>query len=231
MDKTPETISLICDITIAAVILISAFVGKSKGFFKTVMSFLRWFICTVAPFLLVTPLRTFLIENTNMDDSMASHIQVNLNKSADGLSLLRNLTPPDQKVIEQIDNIEEGMSMKIATSLSYVIMSILAFFILIIFFRLLTGLLFHMIPESSSKTTLGKVDRFNGFLFGAMRGFIFVCLIMLILLPVFSLLGPDSASPILHGIRKSLLGNQLYFNNPFLKLLNMLWLFKGSISW
>ena len=219
MTEGIDNISLIVDVSIIAIVLISALAGKTKGFFRTIMSFFRWIISITLPFFFVSPLRTFLIENTNMDENILAHISVNTNAPFYESSYFEHVIPPFGDTVEKV---EPDAVNHINQYLCHVIVTIIAFFILFVAVRLITSIIYHCFPEKNNDSFAGHIDGFFGFLFGTLRGLAIVCLIMLIAFPLFSMAGTGTAAPLIHGIRQSKIGNFLYFTNPILYIINTL---------
>lgn len=209
---------LILDLSIVAIVLISAANGGSKGFFRTFISFLGWLISLVVPFVFTIPFRTWLIENTNMDESISAHIAVNLNNT----SFNAGLTGDIYTLPKEFQSVEESSIQIVSNSICLIIMTIIAFFILFVVTKIATRILLHIIPEKTGKSTISKVDGFFGFIAGALRGVIFIIILLTAAFPIFSLLGADISDPAMDCIRNSFFANILYFNNPVINILNTL---------
>ena len=214
-----DKISLIIDASILAIILFSAFSGKSKGLFRTVMSFFLWMISVTVPFFFVVPMRKFLIQNTSMDESLISHISVNTTAPLYESSFFENVAPPFKDLLNENECISEN---HIAASLANLILTIVAFLILFLAIRVITSIISFCIPGRDKNTTAGHIDGFFGFLFGVLRGLVIISLLMLILFLFFTLTGTATDGTIVNGIRQSKLGGFLYYNNPIFYIVNTL---------
>ena len=71
-------IKMIIDLIIIIVILIFAILGKVRGFTSMVLSFFSIAISIVLAFMLYKPVKTFIIEKTDIDDGIKIKIVKNL---------------------------------------------------------------------------------------------------------------------------------------------------------
>ena len=94
------------------------------------------------------------------------------------------------------------------------IMLVASFFLILITILVLTKLLLMVLENKDKDDVIGVVNGFFGFVFGAVRGGLIVCAIMLALFPILSMVDPEAATPVVAGIRQSMLMGLLYDHNP-----------------
>ena len=61
---------IITDIVICGILLFSTIMGAKKGVARTVVSFMQWFVCIIAGFILCDTVKGLLIDYTTTDDAI-----------------------------------------------------------------------------------------------------------------------------------------------------------------
>ena len=65
---------IITDIVICGILLFSTIMGAKKGVARTVVSFMQWFVCIIAGFILCDTVKGLLIDYTTTDDAINRYV-------------------------------------------------------------------------------------------------------------------------------------------------------------
>ena len=219
MGTGPEFIARVCvDVLIVAIIGLSCIFGWRKGFASVLFSIFSWIFCIVAAIVGSYPFKTYLIENTDFDDTISAHVKDTLLAPSTGGKFF-------QSVPEQIQNgfsgYQQSIAGRMATSITDRLMSIISFLLIIIALFLITKLIGFAISHGKKRGPIGIFNGILGFIFGALRGVFIISVVMLGLFPMLSFLDPQAASPIVAGIRESFLAELFYDHNPISLMFEM----------
>ena len=211
-------LGLFFDISILTVITLSALLGFRKGVFRSITGILRTIICMVLAGVISGPFAHLISDYSTFDESMTSHIAAGLDSAVADSTLFETL-PDDIHVL--ILNGAHSITQEIADGAGRFIMIILAFFILLVFFRILSSIFTNLSIFSNRHSPVGCLNGLLGFFVGAFKGYLIVCLLMLLMIPVLAILGPELSFSIIDGFRASYTGPYLFLHNPLLHLLNL----------
>lgn len=223
----PMTIGLIFDICMCGICLASALTGMRKGLFLTVISLFRWVLCIFLAYLGTPYIKALLLQSTALKANLASHLSVGIHSlfGEHAYSFLSDLAPAPASQTTSSSGaapvpLEEDAATRLADSVSDMLISICAFLLLFVVLLLVSRILIHAMSAGHQRESLvSKADGLLGLLFGVGRGLVFVCLLLLIIFPLLSLIGPDLSAPALEGLQQSHVAGMLYFNNPIISLL------------
>ncbi len=79
---------IILDIVICGILLFSTIMGAKKGVARTVVSFMQWFVCIIAGFILCDTVKGLLIDYTTTDDAINRYVLEKYAKFNRGQQLL-----------------------------------------------------------------------------------------------------------------------------------------------
>ena len=207
---------MILDILAVIILLFSIVSGARKGFAKTCFSFMQWFICIVAGFFLCTPIKEYISEHTTLDETIHNYIlgqvQTTIEESAPYQSV------PDL-FSQWLHGENNGFIYGTCASLTNIILTVLAFVIIVLAVKLIGGVLVRLLSKDYHDGVVGFLDGVLGFLFGAVRGVLILLIFFAVLVPVMTLL-PEAASTTLKtAMDQSMIAAALYDGNLLLILL------------
>ena len=206
---------IILDIIVCAILLFSCILGAKKGVAQTVVSFVQWFVCIIAGFLFCDKVKGFLIDYTTMDDSINQYILAHIETSAMDSSSYQAM--PDlfsDWVSDAADTFIYGAS----AAMTSILMTVIAFLCIVFGIKLAAFGLVRLFSRKYHDGVVGFFDGFMGFLFGGVRGLIYIFLFFALLVPVLSLIWPGLSETIVSSMDDSRIAGFLYNNNVLLIL-------------
>ena len=207
---------MILDILAAVILLFSIVLGAQKGFAKTCVSFMQWFVCIVAGYFLCTPIKTWLIENTALDDAIHNYILDQIHTTIEESTPYQSI-PDLFRTWLQGDG--SGFLYGSSASLTDIILTVLAFLMVILAVKIVGGIVVLLFSKDHHKGVIGFIDGALGFLFGAVRGFLLLLLLFALLVPVFTLLPGTLSATAKTALDQSTVASFLYEDNLLLILL------------
>ncbi len=206
---------MIIDAILLLLIVLTAFLYWRKGFIPTVVSFCQWVGSMILAFMFFGRLREFIEAETDIDEQLieyfAAKFDAGFSQSA-GFGLL------PKTLSELAGTITEQASVAAAEGLVRMILSVAAFFLILLsvkFFAYLIGRPFR----KKKKGPLKIIDRAAGGILGIIIGMIY-CLLVLALLPVITGILPENAAAALEkDMSESTFSEVLYLQNPLLLLI------------
>ena len=217
MNTSPEFIARICvDILIVALLFVSAVAGWKKGLAAVVFSCFRWLICIVVSLFGALPFKAFLMEKTLLDEKITANVKSVLTSNVTGSSFISILP----KQVHDSPGIQD-IAGKAVSSISDLLMSVISFLILFIGIIIITKLIAIALESRNKETPIGFINGLLGFCFGLLRGVFIVGVLMLAVLPALGFIDPRAASPIISGIRQSMLAGLFYDHNPITMIFDM----------
>lgn len=219
----------IADIALICTFIISIFAAFRKGFTYLVFNFICLLITIFAVLILCKPLTTFVYENTNVDEFFSKHIkstigdfiEEQLEKNTHINTGKTNIARPiAEKINTYIDEAEDkavnNVSTYIADKLAYIVISALVVIFLCIVIRISTIFLRAVLYFISELPFIHSIDKVGGIVYGVIRAYVIVYLILAIL----SLLSPLMANTgIIACINHSRFCEKFYNDNVFLNIL------------
>ena len=221
--------AIIADIILVSILVISTYLAFRKGFTFLVFNFISLIITIIAVIALCKPLTTFVYENTKLDDFLTKHIKNSIGnfvekqveKEEQEEAEETNISKPiANKINEYIDEAEEktvkNVSTYVANKLAYIVISALVIIFLFIALRLLTFILRKVLAFIADLPFIKSIDKTGGVIYGLIRA----CIIIYLVLAVFSLLSPLLANTgIIAAINSSRVCSRFYHNNIFLNII------------
>lgn len=175
------------DIAILAVVVIAALIGLWRGFFKTLISFFGWFVSFLIAFFLTKPVVGALLEvekiknfvvGTGESFSLYKWVFEKLPDLESGGAISALFTPL-KAIAETV--IGGSITEKVALLIANGIFSIIVCIGLLIALRLILILFTMFANAMTANRFVGALNRLLGFVLGAVKGFAFVCVAMVIL--------------------------------------------------
>ena len=204
---------MILDIIILTIIILSAFIGKKKGFASTLINFFKWIAIIVLGLIFTKPVKEYLIVNTNMDEWLSENLQSSIMETA-------NFNLPEF-LPGNLSDINETMANSVATSVVSIFMTLISLLFVLLFVGIIAALLSAIFSKKHNKDNLiGTTDGFIGLVFGLLRGFLIVCIFLAIMIPIAGFILPDKLPAINDSLNNSYIALIIYDNNPLLLFLN-----------
>lgn len=209
--------SLIVDIAIVAIILFCIISGYRKGLIGMAFSIASFFVAIIISLVLFTPVSSFIIENTQLDETIQNAIVKNFSSN--------NVENPEQtNMPDMITNYIETKTNEIknagveaaAVSLSQLSVKALSFIGLYIVAKIVLLFFSKIADVIAQLPILKQFDKAGGFLAGILKGIIIIYIILgvlMLVMPLFANLG------IYKAINEALIGNAMFNNNLLLKII------------
>ena len=96
---------IITDIVICGILLFSTIMGAKKGVARTVVSFMQWFVCIIAGFILCDTVKGLLIDYTTTDDAINRYVLENMQNSIEMCIRDRHIPFPILPALFQRENL------------------------------------------------------------------------------------------------------------------------------
>lgn len=204
--------SIIFDIGIVGIIILSTFIGYKQGLVKSAIKILSFFIAIIVALTLYKPVSSLIINKTPIYDNIKG-------------AMIEKIKPEGIEVNEEIDiqnnagdlilnsatNTIEGIAGDFTTKLIETVILLLLFIIVKIVLKFVS-----ILSDIITKLPLIKqVNKVGGTLYGVIKGVIVVYTI----LAVVYLIAPLMQNTIIQGINNSVITNKMYNNNLILKII------------
>ncbi len=203
------------DLAIIVVVVLGALIGLWRGFFKSVISLFGWLVSFIIAFFITKPIVGALLDAEKVKNFVVG--------SGSGWSLYNWIyrSLPDlssgfwSKLLKSLINVATDMAASgngdvntnVALMLANGVFSVIVCLGILIVIRFLL-LLFTMFANAMTKDKLaGAANRLFGLLIGAVKGFGFVCVMMVFMT---FLMGVGFMAPVREQLDKSVIGAPLY---------------------
>lgn len=194
--------SLLIDLGILMVILISTFVGYKKGFIKVAFGLLSFVIALIIALLLYKPISNFITNYTPIPEKIEAQIESRIS-SADEKET-------QNFVSNYYRSIKNASTSLIAHNITTSIINISSALIVFIVSRIL---LFFLRFSTDLIAKLPLIKQFNyigGFLYGLLAGFLVIYLLFTIITVIAPMI---NVNKVITLINSSIIGNIMYNNN------------------
>ena len=236
----------IIDIVVLLIIAVSVFVGYKKGFVKTVINLLSFFVAIGIALMFYKPMAIILTENTTIDDWIIEHVTSSYEnktqelESGDAVFISEAITDKNQEAVrleEQDvkkdinifnllpDNILENSSfetiknqtkLEIAYKISELIMNLLSLIIIYIVVKVTLLVATFVLDGIMRFPILKQLNEILGMVIGAVIGFIQVYLAFAVITLISSI---SDISVVIEAIKMSAFASVLFENNLIINLL------------
>ena len=221
--------AIAADISLFCVFIISIFAAYRKGFAILVFNLLAWIVTVIAVILLFRPVTGWVYDHTGADEFFSKQIKSTIgdfieeqleNSEHINTSKTNIARPIADKINNYIDEAKSGavdsVSTYVADKLAYVVIAAIVIIVLCIVFRVAGIALKSILYFLTDLPFIHSIDKAGGIVYGVIRGFILVYLI----LAIFSLFSPLLADTgIIAAINNSKVCANFYNNNLFLNLI------------
>lgn len=198
--------SIIADIILIVIFIITVFISYKRGLARIVFHFACLFITIIAVLILYKPLTNFVFYNTNLGNSISSHIKSSIGEFIDNNTKEDGLIDPDntnlsksivntinEYISEARTNSIDDISGFVSEQLSYTVVSAIVIIILFIIIRIGTMFLKEIFYFLTRLPIIKNFDELGGAILGIIRAYIIIYLILAII----SLLSPVISNSII----------------------------------
>jgi len=197
------------DLILVALIAISTFIGYKKGLIKVAFSLVSFILAIALSVVLYKPISNFIIEYTPIDDYIEQTISQRLTSPEITVEETENI------VSNYFNNFKSISTNVLANGISKTIINIACILIVFVVSKILL-LLFKWLGDLISKLPLIKqVNSAGGFLYGLLRGFIFIYGVLALI----AIISPvANINNIINIINNTIITNIMYNHNIILIL-------------
>ena len=218
---------IIADLVLISILVSSTAEGHRRGLSLLIYQAIAMVLTIILVLSLCKPVTNMVIKNTKLDESISKQVESVLNESfeniGDGELIATENSNISETIAKQINSYiaeakeaaEDNISGYVARSLSHFVVSGLVIIGLSIIIRFGLSLLKFAISFVANLPLIKQIDKSGGLVFGLLRGFIIVYLILAIISLISPLLAETS---IIAVIKNSKICSIFYNNNILLNI-------------
>ena len=212
------------DICLGIIFLLSVIAGYRKGFTESFLHTVGWILALILGFVWTPTVVSFLKHNTDIEETLrtvmterlsglfplaqegATNASVGTTLSSEGL--LKGI--PDI-LSDYFSDASSVVGTNMVENLISIIVSIIALLLIILLIKLIFFIIIALFSKKKRKGIIGFSDGALGFLFGGIRGILFICILLALFLPLTNLMQGDF---LLDQLESSTYAIKIYNNNP-----------------
>ncbi len=204
--------SLIIDLAVIAIILISTFLGYKKGLIKVALNLCTFFIAIILAFIFFKPFSSIVIQKTSIDESIQHVLTPNIK-----IENLSDATQPDLISNLPVFILKNGENtvQEIAVKISNLIINTGCFLVIFLVAKIILHFVTILADAIAKLPILNQFNKLGGTLYGLLNGIF----IVFVGFAVISLIAPLIDAPILSTIQSTTVASILYNNNILLKFI------------
>lgn len=213
---------MIMDLITVLILLLTAFHYARKGIVRTILGAFSWVLCITLGFRFTDNVRSWLNENTRIGALLRQSFAAKITGSNDHSELFSSLP---NLIREGVQQTEQNAVNEIAAQLTAAVLSILAFFLIVLAVKIVIGLISLLFSKKHQGGAVGTVDGIIGFAAGIFIGCFLILLLYALLIPGMHFMPDSLAEAVTNSLNHSFFSGTIYYDNPLLK-----WLEGGSSS-
>lgn len=198
------------DIFIAALMLTSMIMGYRMGFIASLLKACGWLIALVISVFLHPILVVFLKNALNINVIIANHLK-NMVDSGFDIEAFSHLFP--KLLLSGFDNLASSAIDIWAMGVANLIVDILCLMIVTFLIKGLFALISKIASKNDDENVIGFINSLFGMIFGFVKGFLVVSIILCLFLPFTALAGPKISEAATDQLDRSIIARELYDNN------------------
>lgn len=198
------------DIFIAALMLTSMIMGYRMGFIASLLKAFGWLIALVISVFLHPILVVFLKNALNINVIIANHLK-NMVDSGFDIETFSHLFP--KLLLSGFDNLASSAIDIWAMGVANLIVNILCLMIVTFLIKGLFALISKIASKNDDEHVIGFINSLFGMIFGFVKGFLVVSIILCLFLPFTALAGPKISEAATDQLDRSIIARELYDNN------------------
>lgn len=216
--------SIIIDLIIVGILAISIFFGYKKGLTKCVIKILSFVIALVVAFILFKPVSSFVIKNTQIDDTIKEAVMNIVKEDVQENGKVKEDTNLPDSMVNYINESIEKAVVEAKTNVVEVaaenisIMTVNVGVAILLFILVRIALIFVSALSSiiTDLPIIKQFDKAGGILYGLLKALV----IIFVLFALISLISPMiEQTGIMIAIHKSFIGSLLYNHNILLNII------------
>lgn len=188
---------IIVDLIIIGIVLLSTFLAYKKGLVKLAIGLCAFVISIVITFVLYQPISNFIINSTQIDETIENSIYEKANEAMQ----------EDNQLLETAKN---GMLPEVARNLSINIVRGGTMVVLFVAIQIALKFVTVLADAIAKLPIIDQINKTGGTIYGALRGILLVYVILLVL-AIPGQINPNNIAN--ESVEKSSLGKVMYQNN------------------
>jgi len=205
---------LILDICLGIILLLSVIVGYRKGFTEAFLHTIGWILAIVLGFVWTPAVAAFLRSNTPMEESLRTIFNERLAQAgAEGQEGLLSGIP--EILSDYFSDAVSVIQSNTVENLVGIIMTILALLCIILVIKLIFFLITLLFSKKKRGGIIAFSDGMLGLAFGAVKGMLFICILLAFFLPLANFFQSDV---LIDQLYESTYAIRIYDNNPIFLL-------------
>lgn len=193
---------IIVDLIIIGIVLLSTFLAYKKGLVKLAIGLCAFVISIVITFVLYQPISSFVINSTQIDETIEKSIYEKANEI-----IQENENGETEKILETAKN---GMLPQTARNLSINIVRGCTMIILFVAVQIALKFVTAIADAIAKLPIIDQLNKTGGMIYGVLRG-IFIVYVILLVLAIPGQINPNNIAN--ESLDKSSLGKVMYQNN------------------
>lgn len=198
---------IVIDIVMCLIILLSTIEGYKKGLIKLGAKLFAGILAIIITLILFNPVSALVINNTSLDERIENAISENANKVINEQRPNSNTEFIQNATDGIVDNLQNNFVPEQSQNTAIGIVKIITIIVLFIFVNIILSIVFALADGISKLPILNQFNKAGGIIFGALRGALIVCIIILII-GVVARINPQSN--ITEKVNETYLTKQIY---------------------
>ena len=217
--------SILIDLIILGIIVLSVFLGYKKGLIGVAFKVLSFIIAIIITLLLFKPISNVIINNTQIDESIQNTIEEKLigEKIEENGEIRQETTSVPNIIVDyinslakdSINNSKQTIIKAVSRDLTINIINILVMISLFIISRILLIFAKVLLEAVSELPLVKQFNEIGGIIYGLVSGIFIIYLICALISFILPMLGQTG---IINIIKNSIIGGFVYNNNILLML-------------
>ena len=214
------------DICLGIIFLLSVVAGYRKGFTESFLHTVGWILALILGFVWTPTVVSFLRHNTGLEETLRTVLTERLSgllpSATDTGALSTSSSGPmlsSEGILKGIPDIlsdyfsdaSSVIGTNMIENLISIILSIVALLLIILLIKLVFFVIISLFSKKKRKGIIGFSDGALGFLFGGIRGALFICILLALILPLTNVTNSEF---LLQQLESSTYAIQIYNNNP-----------------
>ncbi len=195
---------IIVDLIIIGIVLLSTFLAYKKGLVKLAIGLCAFVISIVITFVLYQPISNFVINNTQIDETIEKSIYEKANE------MIQENGSKNEEANEILETAKNGMLPQTAKNLSINIVRGSTMIVLFVVVQIVLKFVTVIADAIAKLPIIDQLNKTGGMIYGILRG-IFIIYVMLLILSIPGQINPNNIAN--ESLDKSSLGKVMYQNN------------------
>ena len=218
--------SIIVDLIIILIFIISIFISYKRGIAAVFYSLASWLLIALFVFIFYEPITNIIIDKTEFDEFISEKIEANLEDSFEEENLIEEensnisnsfINIINEYVLEAKEAETENTAEYVSNEISYMVISAIVMIVLFVIAKIIMLLVQYILEFIVSLPLIRTFNKVAGIIYGVLRAFVLIYIILAIL----SLVSPLLANTeIISFIKSSNIASIFYNDNIILDFLN-----------